>query len=239
MESPHPSPSRAAKDLPTTTQAPDYRVAVVDDHTIMRDGIRMFLGRLHGFVFAWEAEDAMSAMRLLESDPPEILITEIALPGRNGLELLKDVQCMCPSIRILVWSMYDERLYAHRALKAGAKGYLTKNAPNDQLAEALRRIARGGYSFSEETAKNIFASFTKGSKHVEKESGLESLTDREFEVFQLIGAAKNTKEISEELHISTKTVDVHRSNMRSKLHIPDSATLSRYAIRWVESRERD
>jgi len=230
---------------PTTTSTPGvapvagppkkYRVGVVDDHTMMREGVRLFLENLPDFECAWSADTSAAGISQLESDPPDVLIVDITLPDRHGIEFVKDALVLYPSIPVLILSMHDERIYAQRALKAGAKGYLMKNAPHDVFEKALRRVVAGGFWLNQEVADEILAAFSKSS--VPRAEGLlHILTDRELEVFQLIGDGLGTAEIAESLHISPKTVDVHRANIRTKLQLPDGAALIRFAIRWVEAR---
>ncbi|TDU80755.1 LuxR family two component transcriptional regulator [Prosthecobacter fusiformis] len=211
------------------------RVAIVDDHTMMRGGMKLFIESLPDFEFAWTSEDAREAMAALEADVPDILIMDITLPDRNGIELVKDVHAIYPDLPVLMMSMHDESYYALRALKAGAKGYLMKSMPNEVYERALRRVAEGGTWLSEAMSEQMVQMYTSGTKR-EGDDGLEVLTDREFEVFQLIGEGQSTHQVAAALHISTKTVDVHRSNIRTKLKMEDGSAVVRFAIRWVESR---
>lgn len=211
------------------------RVGIVDDHTMMREGIRLFVQSLPDFEFAWGAADANTAIAELEKDPPDVLIVDITLPGRSGLELIKDVKSILPDLPILVLSMHDEALYAQRALRAGARGYLMKSAPHDEVEQALRKVASGGMAVSQNLSEEILLAFSSGvaPKPIE---GLHSLSDREFEVFQLIGEGNSTLQIADQLRISPKTVDVHKMKIRSKLRLDDGGSLTRYAIRWTEMR---
>jgi len=212
------------------------RVAVLDDHTMMRGGMHVFIDSLSGFECCWEAGDCKAAMEKLEVDVPDIMLVDITLPDRNGLEFIKDVHSLYPQISMLVVSMHDESYYAHRALKAGAKGYMMKNAGYEVYENALRRVASGGSWLSEAVSEQIVRAYTTGIKpHMD--GGLDALTDREFEIFQMMGDGRGTHDIAEALRISPKTVDVHRMNIRNKLELEDGAAVTRYAIRWVESRK--
>lgn len=213
------------------------RVAIVDDHTMMRDGIRLFVESLDGFAFAWHAGSAAEAIAMLERDTPDLMIIDITLPDRTGLELIKDVRLLRPKLPLLALSMHDEKLYAQRALKAGARGYVMKNSPHGVLERALRRVMEGGIAVSEEMSEEILKAFSSGSA-ASVSGGLSSLSDREFEVFQLVGEGRNTGQIAEALRISTKTVDVHKMNIRSKLNLRDGTELTAFAIRWVEGQSR-
>jgi DNA-binding NarL/FixJ family response regulator len=220
----------------STAEAPTVRkrVAILDDHTMMRGGMKVFIDSLPDFECCWEAGDCKSAMQKIETDVPDILLVDITLPDRNGLEFIKDVHSIYPGLAMLVVSMHDEAYYAHRALKAGAKGYMMKNMSHDLYESALRRVAGGGSWLSDKMSEEILQAYTSGAKP-RMEGGLDALTDREFEIFQMMGDGRGTHEIADALRISPKTVDVHRMNIRSKLKLEDGAAVTRFAIRWVES----
>jgi DNA-binding NarL/FixJ family response regulator len=217
------------------TESPK-RIAILDDHTMMRNGMKVFIDSLPDFTCLWEAGDCKTALELLESNMPDILLVDITLPDRNGLEFIKDVHSIYPELAVLVISMHDEAYYAHRALKAGAKGYMMKNMGYDLYEAALRKVAAGGSWLSDAMAEEIFKAYTTGAKP-RLEGGLDALTDREFEIFQMMGEGRGTHEIAESLRISPKTVDVHRMNIRTKMKLEDGAAVTRFAIRWVESRK--
>lgn len=223
-------------DESTTKTADDgFRVAIVDDHTLMREGIRLFVESLGGCRFAWQASTAREALLQLEHDRPDVLIADITLPDRNGLELIKDITALYPEVAILVLSMHDEKLYALRALKAGAKGYVMKNASHRLLEEAVRRVAAGRLAVSAAVSEMVVGAYSAGARP-RPDEGLHTLSDREFEIFQRVGEGQGTSEIAEALGISPKTVDVHRLNIRTKLGLEDGAALTRWAIRWTEAR---
>lgn len=221
--------------IPSESATRRKRVAVVDDHTMMRGGMKVFLDSLPDFECCWTAADGGEAMHLMATDPPDILFMDITLPDRNGLELVKDIHALQPELPILMVSMHDESHYAHRALKAGAKGYLMKNTAYDLYEKALHRLASGGTWLSEALSEQMVHAFTTGSRRLGAD-GLDALTDREFEIFQLIGEGNSTHEVASALRISPKTVDVHRMRIRSKLKLEDGAAVTRFAIRWMESR---
>ncbi len=210
-------------------------VAIVDDHTMMRDGLAQLVSGIEGYDCCWTAGDAAEAMAELEKQRPDVLITDMTLPGRNGLELIKDALSIAMGMPILVNSMHDETLYAQRVLRAGAKGYIMKDAPSDLLVEAIQRVAEGGIWVSAAMSSRIIQAFSYqgGGEAVE---GVHRLTDREFEIFQLIGEGKSKAVISSNLNISPKTVDVHKAHIREKLELEDAAAVLSYAVRWVEMR---
>ncbi len=227
-----PSPT---KDSPAQTSV---RVAIVDDHAMMREGLRLFIDNTPDMRCLWMAGDAAEAMRNVEKETPDVLIVDISLPGRSGLELIKDIRLLRPQLPILAVSMHEEKLYAQRALKAGARGYVMKSAPQKSLGNAIRRILSGGIAVSEDMSDDILRSFFNGGpSEPEGRDGISDLSDREFEVFRLIGEGRNTGQIAEVLRISTKTVDVHKMNIRTKLGINDGNQLTFFAIRWAEGQK--
>lgn len=211
-------------------------VGLVDDHRLMLDGLRLLVDNMKGFSCAWYCENAAEAMTLIEANRPDILIVDITMPERNGLDLIKDIKVLHKDLPILVLSMHDEDVYAQRAIKAGAKGYVMKGSPNSDLEDALRRVAEGGIAVSEAMAAKMIEAYTTG-EDITSDQGVEKLSDREFEVFQMIGDCLSTAQIAEQLGISPKTVDVHKSKIRAKLELPRSASLTAHAIGWVERRK--
>lgn len=209
------------------------KVAIVDDHTMMREGLAQLVKSHPGYKCCWTAGDLHEAIKCLEAERPDLLMADMTLPGRNGLELIKDALIIAPELPILVVSMHDETLYAQRVLKAGGKGYIMKDAPRKALLEAIGEVASGGIWVSSEMSGKIIQAFS-GKPGNNAVDGVHRLTDREFEVFQLIGEGRSKAEIAESLHISPKTVDVHKSNIRGKLELKDAAAVLRYAIRWQE-----
>jgi DNA-binding NarL/FixJ family response regulator len=209
---------------------------LLDDHTMMRGGVKVFIDSLPDFECCWEAADCKTALEKVESDVPDILLVDITLPDRNGLEFIKDVHSVHPDLVMLVISMHDEAYYAHRALKAGAKGYMMKNMGYDLYEAALRKVASGGSWLSDAVSEQILKAYASGTKP-SMDGGLDALTDREFEIFQMMGDGRGTYDIAESLRISPKTVDVHRMNIRTKMKLEDGAAVTRFAIRWVESRK--
>ncbi|MBK8094985.1 MAG: response regulator transcription factor [Verrucomicrobiaceae bacterium] len=212
------------------------KVAVVEDHTFMREGLRVLLSSMEGFSIAWLAGTAAEAAKMLRENEPDVLLVDITLPDRNGLEIIKDVRALYPNVKILVLTMHEERLYVTRALRSGARGYLTKDATHAQYEEAIRRVAAGHLSVSESVSEEIMMNYALGDTGAKAKSGIEALSDRELEVFILLGEGKSTHEVAEALRISPKTVDVHKMNMRSKLGVEDGAAITRLAIQWTESR---
>jgi len=210
------------------------RIMLVDDHPIMREGLSQLIKLEPDFTVCAEAELASQVESLVKQHAPDLLILDISLPDKNGLEVIKDLKALYPGLPILVLSMHDESLYAERVLRAGGRGYLMKHEGGRKLVAAMRHVLAGQIYVSEKMSARILELFS-GRKSSESVSPVESLTDREFEVFQLIGRGKGTREIAEQLHLSIKTVEVHRANMKHKLGVATAPELIRYAVRWVES----
>jgi DNA-binding NarL/FixJ family response regulator len=209
-------------------------ILLVDDHSFMRDGLAQLIDRQPDMKVCGEAGDPGEAMTQLEKTKPDLVLTDLTMPGRSGLEFIKDLRARDPSIAILVISMHDEAVYAERVLRAGARGYIMKGAGGENLLTALRQVLRGEVYVSPQVSARIVASLT-GDKPRGSASPIEKLTDREFEIFQLIGQGKSTRDIAEQLHLSPKTVDVHRTHLKEKLELKDATSLIRHAVRWVET----
>jgi DNA-binding NarL/FixJ family response regulator len=227
----------AADTTPDETIANRVRVAIVEDHTLMREGLAQLVNSQPDMSVVVEAADAGDGLSRILDTEPDLALIDITLPGRNGLELIKDLIAQRPQLPILVVSMHDETLYAERALKAGAKGYLMKDADRTTILTAIRRVLAGGFYVSDRMAGEIFASFAgKAAARNEAGGAVAKLSDREFEVFEHLGAGLGTTEIAERLGISPKTVEVHRARIREKLGLANGAALVRYSVRWVETR---
>lgn len=219
-----------------TNASTQCRVAIVEDHTYMREGLKVMLEALPDFVLAWMAANATEALILQQTDPPDVMMVDITLPDRNGLELIKDLKTLQPELRILVLTMHNEKLYVQRALRAGARGYLTKDASHSEYETALRRVASGHISVSDAMAEEMMINYALGETKARQRSGVEALSDRELEVFMMLGEGKSTPQVAEALRLSPKTVDVHKMNMRTKLGLEDGAAVTRMAIQWTEAR---
>jgi DNA-binding NarL/FixJ family response regulator len=209
------------------------RVIIVDDHTLMREGLRQLVNSEHDMTCIGTAPNAAEALAMVETLKPDMLTVDISLPGRNGLELIKDVLSIAPSLVILVISMHDEVFYTQRVLKAGAKGYVAKDCDRDTLLQAFRQVLNGGIYVSPAMSAQILETFS-GRASGAAVDGVQSLSDREFEVFQLISDGQSTEQIGNMLHISVKTVHQHLSRIKDKLKLTDGVTVLRYAVRWAE-----
>ena len=211
------------------------RIVVVDDHPIFREGLLQSINRQPDLMVCGEAENAPQALGLIGELKPDLVLVDISLPGKSGFELVRDIQAMHPGVAVLVLSMHDESLYAERVLRAGARGYVMKHERPEQLLEAIRHVVSGRTYVSEKMAARILDVFS-GRRPTGTGSPLARVSDREFEILQLIGRGRNSHEIAKELHLSVKTVDTHRSHLKEKLKLKNGLQLTRYAVCWVEGR---
>jgi DNA-binding NarL/FixJ family response regulator len=209
------------------------RLLIVDDHPMMRQGLAQLIDHESDLAACGEADTAAQALRRISTDKPDLVLVDISLPDRNGLELIKDIQALHPGLPVLVVSMHDESLYAARVLRAGGRGYIMKQEGGKMLMRAIRQVLGGQIYVSERMAAKILEIFSGHRTDVSR-SPVERLSDREFEVFQLVGQGKGTRDIAGQLHLSVKTVEVHRANIKHKLDLKRGTDLVRYAIRWTE-----
>jgi DNA-binding NarL/FixJ family response regulator len=196
-------------------------------------GLAQFINSQPDMIVCAEAGDPREAMQRLESVKPDLVLLDLNLPGKGGLELIKDLRVLHPSLPILVLSMHDEPQYAPRVLRAGARGYIMKSEPITRMAEGIREVFRGKMAVSERMSSLILEIF---SGRIPGESNLPEarLSDRELEVLTLVGSALSTKTVAQRLNISMKTVEAHRANIKQKLGLASSQELVRYAVCWVE-----
>jgi DNA-binding NarL/FixJ family response regulator len=210
------------------------RILIVDDHPMMRHGIAQLIGAELDLAVCGEAENARDAFDVVGILKPDLVLADISLPGKNGLEMLKDFQAMMPDLPVLVVSSHDETFYAERVLRAGGRGYIMKQEGGQKLMLAIRQVLSGKIYVSEAISAGILEMFSSNRAPSES-SPMEKLTDREFEIFQLVGQGQGTKDIAHKLHLSAKTVDVHRANIKNKLKLGSAPELIHYAVRWTES----
>ena len=210
------------------------RVMVVDDHPLTREGLATVINRQADLEVCALASNPAEAMMLLGDANPDLMVTDMTMPGRSGIDFIKDIQVVRAGLPILVLSMHDESLYAERALRAGARGYLMKDAGSAKVLEAIRMLLVGQSYVSPQLSARLLDSIT-GRRPRGSNSPIETLSDREFEVFCQLGKGRGTKEIALALNLSPKTVDVHRGRIKMKLRIKDAPGLIHYAVRWVET----
>ncbi|HXC37965.1 MAG TPA: response regulator transcription factor [Burkholderiales bacterium] len=202
------------------------RVVVADDHTIVREGLKQLLLAAGDIEVAGEASDGHGVMELVRGTEFDVLLLDMSMPGKSGIELIKQVRSEKPKLRMLVLSMHEEHQYAVRAIKSGASGYLTKESASSQLVAALRKVAAGGAFISAEVAQQLALS---AMPDAEKQPH-ESLSDREFQVFRLLALGRTVSEIALELHVSAKTVSTHKARLQEKMGLGSQAEMVRYAL---------
>jgi DNA-binding NarL/FixJ family response regulator len=212
---------------PETTK----RILIVDDHPMMREGLRTLISREQDLSVCGEAETASEALDAAVTLKPDLVLVDITLPGRNGLELIKDLRAVDPALPILVISMHDESLWAERVFRAGARGYIMKREAGPRMIEAIRRVLVGRLYVNEKVSTRIVESLAGRRAEV---SPIAQLSDREFEIFQLIGRGKSTIDIADELHLSRKTVEAHRAKIKEKLDLKTMPELISFASRWLD-----
>jgi DNA-binding NarL/FixJ family response regulator len=220
---------KATKRTPTDRSK---RVLIVDDHPIVRHGMGQLLGDEPDLVVCGEAANAGEAIRAVEALRPDMAIIDIQLDGMDGLNLLKDLKARWPGLHVLIVSVHDETLYAERALRAGALGYLNKQTATEYLVEACRRVLAGEIYLSEQMSSRLLHSVVGGKTDLE-ESPIDRLSDRELEVFRLLGEGLGTRQIADKLALSMKTIETYRENIKDKLSLADSNQLVRHAVQWV------
>jgi DNA-binding NarL/FixJ family response regulator len=213
---------------------PKHRILIVDDHPIMRQGLAQLINSEPDLTVCCEAASAGQALDTIACGAPDLVLADISLPDKNGLELIKDVQALQPGLPVLVLSMHDEAIYAERVLRAGGRGYIMKQEGAAKVMEAIRQVLNGQIYVSAKMSAKILETFS-GRRPGVLSSPVERLSDREFEVFELLGHGKGSREIAAQLHLSIKTVEAHRANIKHKLELKTAPELIRCAVRWVET----
>jgi DNA-binding NarL/FixJ family response regulator len=209
------------------------RVLLVDDHAVVRFGIAQLINRQADLVVCGEEEDAAKALNAIETLKPDLVIADISLKDSSGLELMRNIKAQHPHLPVLVVSVHDESIYAEIAFRAGALGYLMKEAILEKIPTAIRRVLDGNIYVSDALGAKMLQQQVRGQTDIH-ESPVKGLSDRELEVFQLIGRWKKTREIAAELHLSVKTVEYYREQIKRKLNLKDAGELTQYATSWVE-----
>jgi DNA-binding NarL/FixJ family response regulator len=217
---------------PDRTRAKITRVLIVDDHPIVRQGLRMTIEAESDMAVCGEAEGMSQALQLFHECSPHVVIADISLENGSGIELAKELTAQDENVRILVCSMHEETLFAERALHAGAKGYINKEQATEKLIEAIRRVAAGRVYLSDQMTDRMLCRQV-GTGEAPPRSTIETLSDRELEVFEQIGHGVTTRQIAEKLHLSPKTVETYRENIKHKLNLSNATELTQHAVRWV------
>jgi DNA-binding NarL/FixJ family response regulator len=204
-------------------------VFVVDDHPLLRQGLALLINREQDLMVCGEAEEAQTAMRAIAEQKPDILIADISLNGPDGLDLLKNLRMLYPDLPVLILSMHDESIYAERALRARANGYIMKQEATEKVLIAVRRILSGDIYLSDRMANKLLHQYISGSA-ADMSSRLSALSDRELEVFRLIGEGRSARQIAEKLHLSIKTVETYQAHIKDKLSLRSGRELVQHAI---------
>lgn len=210
------------------------KILIVDDHPILRKGLAMVINQEQDLVVAGEAENAQAALKMIDSVNPDLAIVDLSLPGIDGIELIKTMKLKYKDLPSLVVSMHDESIYAERALRAGARGYIMKQEAVEKVLVAIRRVVKGEIFVSDKiTTKMLETLILSDDKKVS--SPVDLLSNRELTVFRLIGQGFKTSQIASELHLSVKTVESYRSHIKDKLKLDTGTDLMKYAIQWMQN----
>lgn len=234
MKDVRPPPGRQDLDSPTGK----YRVLLVDDHPIIRQGLTLLINREPDLMVCGEAQEAHSAADAIATLRPDLVILDISLGGPDGVELLKQLRARDADLPVLVLSMHDESIYAERVLRAGANGYIMKQEATDLVLTAIRRILGGGVYVPERVASKMLRQYARGSAS-DARSPIAALSDRELEVFRLIGEGSSTRQIAAALHLSVKTVESYQAHIKEKLALRNARELQHHAVEWALSEKND
>ena len=212
------------------------RILILDDHPITRYGLTQLINHEPDLVVCGDAESAAQALAVMKSARPDLVLADIAIPGRSGLEFVKDLHAQYPGVPVLVISMHDENLYAERVLRAGGRGYIMKNEGGERVLEAIRHVLKGQVYVSKNMSAALLDTLTRGHTDL-SEATPGALSDREFEVFELIGQGLSGQQIGQRLNLSVKTVGTHRQHIKQKLKLRTGPELIRHAVRWAAAQQ--
>ncbi|MDB6055383.1 MAG: two component transcriptional regulator, LuxR family [Verrucomicrobiales bacterium] len=212
-----------------SAKKPKCKILIVDDHPIMREGIVQLINHEKDLMICGQYEDAGEAFKGVEDHRPDLAVIDISLKGSSGIELLKNIKCNFPNVLVLMLSMHDESLYAERVLRAGAAGYIMKQEATERILIAIRKVLNGEVYLSERMSTKLMHQLV-GGRAASGGSLMERLSDRELEVFGLIGQGKGTRQIAEQLHLSVKTIESHRAHIKEKLNLKNATELVHRAI---------
>lgn len=229
---------RRGKTMPrkidSTEQRAKRAILIVDDHPIVRQGLAQLINQEKDLEVCGQAEDAHEAMQAIRQLNPDLVVVDVGLKDTSGLELIKDLKIQYPNLPVLTLSMYDESVYGERALRAGAKGYIMKQEATEKVVTAIRQVLAGEVYVSSGMAAKMVSRFVGGNSRTAG-SPADALSDRELEVFRMLGEGFSTREMAEKLHLSVKTVETYRAHIKDKLGLQDANELLRSAIRWVNA----
>lgn len=229
------SKHRIATDTQWDNLQRQHQILLVDDHPIVRHGLGLMIEQENNLAVCGETDNAVETLNKIDSLSPDIVVVDISLQGTSGLELTKALQERYPELPVLMLSMHDESLYAERALRCGARGYVMKQEPPDVVLKAIRKVLSGEVYLSEGLSSKMLREFVDGPQEENEKFGIETLSDREIEIFELIGRGYSTRKIAHRLHLSVKTIETHRAHVKQKLKIANAIELVHRAFHWVES----
>ena len=222
------------KSKTTKTSQNKHKIVIVDDHPIIRQGLAELINQEDDLVVCGQAEDAHQAMKTISKQEPVLIVVDVSLKDSNGIELIKDIKVQHPDTTVLVLSMHDESVYAERALRAGANGYIMKQEASEKIIQAIRMVLDGQVYLSDKMAANVMNKLV-GAKTDAGVSAIDRLSDRELEVFTLLGQGRGTRQIAQKLHLSIKTIETYRAHIKEKLNLADATELLQHAIQWVNN----
>jgi len=217
---------------PASKAAKPKRIVIVDDHPLFRKGLEQLINSSDDALnICGEAGDAAEGMSVIRRLKPDLAIVDLSLPGANGIELIKNIRAEFQKLPVLILSMHDESLYALRALRAGAQGYVMKQEALENVVNAIREVLAGRPYLSHEMSAKLITNFASGS---DQGNPIDKLSDRELEILELIGKGRDVREIAQALHISAKTVETHRAHIKEKLNLKNARQVARFAVQWLE-----
>jgi len=208
----------------------EKRIVIIDDHPIVRRGFAQLINREADLTVVGEAEDHLSAQTVISETKPDLALVDLTLKESDGLELIKTINAQYPKVKTMVISLHDERVYAERALRAGAKGYIMKSEATENVMTAIRTVLKGSMYLSDDMQERMLSQFAGNSK--KETSPIDVLSDREFEVFRMIGDGLETREIAKRLTLSVKTIETYKSHLKTKLDLHSSTELIQRAVEW-------
>ena len=222
------------KQRTRTTSNSKKKVFIVDDHPVVRDGLITLIEHEQDLTVCGDADDAAEALKSISTQKPDVVLVDIGLKSSDGIELTKSIKARYPGLPVVVLSIHDESVYAERALRAGASAYLMKEVVSENIITAVRTVLRGEIYVSDQIAKKFLGNAFQRESNAGADP-VATLSDREFEIFRLIGGGYKASQIADRLHLSVKTVETYRTRIKEKLNILDASKLLQYAIKWVSS----
>jgi DNA-binding NarL/FixJ family response regulator len=228
----------ALKKKQDKTNEKKTQVFIVDDHPIVRDGLTTIINHEQDLNVCGQADDAPEALKAIDELKPDVVVVDISLKSSNGIELTKSINARHINLFVIVLSLHDESVYAERSLLAGAKAYLMKDAASESIIKAIRTVLSGEIYVSDKISKKFLHKIASDKAGTSK-TLIEKLSNREFEIFRMIGDGLKASQIAKQLHLSTKTIETYRSRIKEKLNLPNAAELLQYSIKWAKSQDRE